>query len=95
MKGLVQQSSVVMFNQFEITIEYRFTIGKTKPTNYRLYNRFIATVLNLPMQVISIGQPKFSDRFYIICAKTKSRNLLENIYLLWFQNLEYPTRVSL
>ena len=31
---------VVMGNRFEITIDYRFTIGKAKPTSYRLYNRF-------------------------------------------------------
>ena len=36
-------SLVVMGNRFEITIDYRFTIGKTKSTSYRLYNRFIAT----------------------------------------------------
>ena len=35
-------TTVVMGNRFEITIDYRFTIGKTKPTSYRLYNRFIA-----------------------------------------------------
>ena len=32
-----------MGNKFEITIDYRFTIGKTKPNSYLLYNRFIAT----------------------------------------------------
>ena len=31
-----------MGNRLEITIDYRFTIGKTKPTSYRLYNLLIA-----------------------------------------------------
>ena len=32
----------MMGNRFEITIDYRFTIGMTKPTSYRLYNQVIA-----------------------------------------------------
>ena len=31
---------VVIGHRFEITIDYQFRIGNTKPTSYRLYNRF-------------------------------------------------------
>ena len=30
---------IVLGHRFEITIDYRFIIGKTKPTSYRLCNR--------------------------------------------------------
>ena len=42
-KTLIQYLSVgtlVLGNRFEIAIDYRFIIGRTEPTSYRLCNRF-------------------------------------------------------
>ena len=62
-----------MGNWFEITIDYRFIIGKTKPTSYRLYT---SPILNGKMQPTTVSTPEkerhlkgmeFVDLFLFIC----------------------------
>ena len=56
---IVRQLQVVMGNRFEITIDYRFTIGNTKPTSYRLYNRLICLFKTTSPIMVKYNQLKY------------------------------------
>ena len=67
---------VVMGNRFEITIDYRFTIGKTKP----IYLSIVQLVNSL-FRTTSLIMVKYNQLQYLLQKKEKQHGICRSIFI--------------